>query len=74
MIGPEKILVAILALLLATSLSLLLFADVDPEATRKIAIGVCLALAGILGLGVIFPVRRYLRRRDQAESRREQDS
>ncbi len=67
MIGPEKILLAILLALLATSLALLLFADIDPELTRRLAIGVCLALAGILGIGVIFPVRRYLRRRDEAE-------
>ena len=67
MIGPEKLLVGILAFLLATSLGLLLFVEVDYETTRSVAIAVCVALVLLLGIGVIFPVRRYLARRDQLE-------
>ena len=66
MIGPEKLLVVILGTLLAISLGLLLFVDIDPDATRSIAIGVCMALVLLLGVGVIFPVRRYLKRQREA--------
>ena len=68
MIGPEKILLAILLTMLAISLGLLLFVEVDFETTRSIAIGVCIALVSLLGIGVIFPVRRYLR---QQKARRQ---
>lgn len=60
MIGPEKILLGILCTLLAITLGLLIF-EVDMETTRRIAIGVCIALVILLGIGVIFPVRRYLK-------------
>ena len=68
MIGPEKLLVAILGTLLAISLGLLLFVEIDLETTRRIAIAVCVALTMLLAAGVIFPVRRYLRQKREHRS------
>lgn len=71
--APEKILLGILLTLLGISLGLLLLVDIDFEAARNIAIGVCITLALLLGIGVIFPVRRHLRaKKAQQEGRQDQ--
>ncbi|MFT7616663.1 MAG: hypothetical protein ACI97A_000287 [Planctomycetota bacterium] len=67
--APEKILLGILLTLLGISLGLLLFVEIDFEATRNVAIGVCITLALLLSIGVIFPMRRYLQAKKSENNR-----
>lgn len=64
----EAILLTVLGLLLAGSLTIA-YVDFDASVRVGIARGICVALAALLIVGVIFPARRALLRRDERERR-----
>jgi hypothetical protein len=67
--APEKILVLILAVLLAATFWLLAV-PMDLDSAVRGARAVCVALAVLLVLGLIVPWRRRLARRREDERRR----
>lgn len=64
----EAILLTVLGLLLVGSLTIA-YVDFDASVRVAIARGICVALAALLIIGVIFPARRALLRRDERERR-----
>ena len=65
--APEALLLVVLGLLLAGSLTLA-YADFDGELRVALARGICVALAVLLVAGVILPARRALARRKAAKA------